>query len=116
MKRFNLLYIMLLLAAVALIVAFRPLPPQSGATIQAGTITFDPGSDTHLIAYFHLDFPDNPVIVASLQTEVAVKYVAAVAFSGKVGAIIVELQEPVDYPVVVEWVATMATDTAVDRR
>lgn len=81
----------------------------SGATVQAGTVTFDPGNDTHLIAYFPIDFPDAPVIVASLQTETPVEYVSAVAFSGKVGAIIVELQEPVSGPVVVNWIATMAT-------
>lgn len=117
MKRFSLLHIMLLLVAVALIVAFRPLPPQQGATVQAGTVTFDPGNDTHLIAYFPINFPDAPVIVASLQTETPVEYVSAVAFSGNIGAIVVELQEPVSGPVVVKWIATMATDggdTAVE--
>lgn len=112
MKRFSLLHAWVIVTVVAfLVIAYTytgyaaPVAP----IIQSGTAVIDPGGTDTGLTYIHLDFPDTPTLVVSLQTQIPVDYVAGIAFSDSLGAITIDLQEPTTQLVYVNWVATMPT-------
>lgn len=86
--------------------------PSAAPSVQAGRVVIDPDGGTQGMADIQFDFDAPPVVVATLSDQVPVRYVYARAFSGVAGAIVIELEEPADYPITVNWVATMATDGA----
>lgn len=119
MKRFNLLHAWVIVTVAALLtiaysVHAAPAPIQSPPIIQSGTAVIDPGGTDTGLAYIHLDFPDRPVLVVSLQTQIPVDYVAGIAFSDSLGAITIDLQEPTTQLVYINWVATMPTAARVE--